>query len=451
MAQLTNPMGMFNGMTPEEIDIARKQKLADMLTKQAEQPLEGQMVSGRYVAPSWTQMLAKGLNAYMAGKTSRDATDMQKQYGKKQRTDFMDTAQKYAAALKGIPADTMYDPELGQDIQALPAQPGSRDAAMNVAMKSNSPMWQQLAMQQAMQVPAGPKWTLGERFNEKTGMPEKIMYDANNPTNVMPFGGQQAPKLEAVNGQMVNPYNAQPQGAAIPKQANPATDLLIPDGQGGFRLNDQLVEAKKAIAKSGAPTTQAITNVNAYEPFKNKIQGEMGTALVKNYETLQNIPQTLQALDTAKSLAAKAGNFIGSGGEDKLAIAKFFNNNLGTNIDPNGVANAEALRSALFYNVMDNLKKMDASPSEKQQEVMQNAFGKIGTDPKALPMIIDFYRKQIISKAKEHNRRVDETTKPRNGYPGLQFPYDIHIRVPQDNEESATHPNYPGFSVIKGQ
>lgn len=157
MAQLTNPMSMFNGMTPEEIDIARKQKLADMLTKQAEQPLEGQMVSGRYVAPSWTQMLAKGLNAYMAGKASNDALDMQKQFGDKQRTDFMDTAQKYAAALKGTPeqsspyqADNPFGEDLGNMQTVTPAVPGSRDAAMNVAMQSQSPMWQQYAMQQAM-------------------------------------------------------------------------------------------------------------------------------------------------------------------------------------------------------------------------------------------------------------------------------------------------------------
>lgn len=222
MAQLTNPMGMFNGMTPEEIDIARKQKLVDMLTKQAEQPLEGQMVSGRYVAPSWTQMLAKGLNAYMAGKTEKQAADMQKQFGEKQRTDFMDTAQKYAAALKGTPesnsvsgiampnqeaaksysqaVDTTGNFNLGAPSPLMPnlssmapqngapnlaqggpyadmahtpnatqinsdaltsvpsfapvnhtaAVPGSHDAALNIAMQSQSPIWQQYAMKEAM-------------------------------------------------------------------------------------------------------------------------------------------------------------------------------------------------------------------------------------------------------------------------------------------------------------
>lgn len=37
--------------------------------------------------------------------------------------------------------------------------------------------------------PKEAKWTLGERYNEKTGMPEKVLYDANNPTDIRPFGG----------------------------------------------------------------------------------------------------------------------------------------------------------------------------------------------------------------------------------------------------------------------
>ena len=181
--------------------------------------------------------------------------------------------------------------------------------------------------------------------------------------------------------------------------------------------------------KAGAGTTTSITNVNAFEPFKNKVQGEMGTTLVKNFETLQNIPQSLQALSAAKANLAQAGNFVGSGADTKLAVAKFFNNNLGTSIDPNGVKNTEALQSALFYNVMDNLKKMDASPSQQQQKTMQDAFGRITTDPAALPMIIDFYKNQLVSKAREHNRRVKETT---TGPSGMQFPYDISIPIPDE-------------------
>ena len=236
---------------------------------------------------------------------------------------------------------------------------------------------------------------------------------------MMPFGGQEAVKKENWDGIAVNPYEL-PSGTVMPNPNKP----FNPDGS----PNKAYQEYETNRARAGAPTTNQITNVNAFEPFKNKVQGEMGSGLVKSYETLQNIPQTLKALDAAKQYASKAGNFTGSGADTKLAVAKFFNNNLGTNIDPEGVKNVEALKSALFYNVMDNLKKMDASPSQQQQQIMQEAFGRINTDPNALPMIIDFYKGQLESKAAEHNRRVDQTM---TGPAGMQFPYDIHVRVPE--------------------
>lgn len=180
---------------------------------------------------------------------------------------------------------------------------------------------------------------------------------------------------------------------------------------------------------------------------QTRLTSELGTELVKNYSTLQSIPQTLKALDSAKDYLSKSGGFVGSGADTKLGLAKFFNNNLGTNIDPSGVANAEALQSALFYNVMDNLKKMDASPSQEQQRLMQSAFGKLTTDPTALPMIIDFYKGQVASKANEHNRRVNEMAAG-----GITFPYDISIKTGEPSAPAkvpVAKGMYNGRPVIK--
>lgn len=142
-------MNMQNmlGMTPEQMEIARKTRYAEALRRQSEEPMQGQMVSGYYVGPSWTQGLAKMLSAYGSGRMDRDAAEAAKAYGEQQRTDFTDTAAKYAQALRGVPADTMYDPELGQNIEALPAQPGSQQAALDIAMQSRNPMWQKFAME----------------------------------------------------------------------------------------------------------------------------------------------------------------------------------------------------------------------------------------------------------------------------------------------------------------
>jgi hypothetical protein len=170
----------------------------------------------------------------------------------------------------------------------------------------------------------------------------------------------------------------------------------------------------------------AITNVQAFEPFKSKVQGQMGETLVKNFENLQNVPTSIRALDRAAELAPKS--FAGSFGEQKLEIAKFFNNNLGTNLKVDKVNTSEELRSLLFTNVIDNLKKLDASPSQEQQRVLQQAMGSLATDPNALPRVINTYKQIIIDKAESHNKKVEQAI---SGPAKMEFPFDI--RIPLQN------------------
>lgn len=184
----------------------------------------------------------------------------------------------------------------------------------------------------------------------------------------------------------------------------------------------QVLEAAINKATTHAPAVTSSVKIDNFEPANTQLQKETANSLVKTYESLQNTPSTLAALRQAKALA-KDNQFVGSMGDTKLNVAKFFNNNLGTNIAPEQVANAETLRSALFVNVMDNLKKMDAQPSQMQQQMMMDAMGKLTTDPKALPQVISLWEDIIKSRLKEHNRRVGEAKTN-----GLKFPYDITVR-----------------------
>jgi hypothetical protein len=132
-------------------------------------------------------------------------------------------------------------------------------------------------------------------------------------------------------------------------------------------------------------------------------------------------------LDKVEKLAVSPA-YLGSGAEAKLAITKFFNNNLGTNINADKVSNTEEMRSALFQSTMENLKKVDAQPSQMQQQIMQQAFGTIGTDPQAIPKIVTVYKDILISKANEHNARVKES---EEGPAKMKYAYDIKVKVPE--------------------
>ena len=131
--------------------------------------------------------------------------------------------------------------------------------------------------------------------------------------------------------------------------------------------------------------------------------------LAENYSRLRDAPQALGNIEKAKALINKDSRiFQGSLGEQKLAVAKFFNNNLGMNINTSGVENAEELRSRIFFNIMDNLKKMDAQPSQLQQQIMMESLGKLGTDPGALPKVLDAFGEVIREKVAGYDKQVKE-------------------------------------------
>lgn len=195
-----------------------------------------------------------------------------------------------------------------------------------------------------------------------------------------------------------------------------------------------LAAVNNEIAKvsTHAPPS-AVVNVNTQVPFKETIQKDMATKLINNADSLQNAPATIDALRTAKSLAQN-NKFVGSFGEQKANIAQFFNNNFGTSIDPQGVADAKTMGSVLFASVMENLKKMDATPSENQQKQMREAFGNINTDPQALPQILDFWEKQITTKVNLHNQKVNSLSPEiRNA-----IPYDIKVNIPKATPKGAS-------------
>ena len=90
------------GQTPETADLTRQRRLAEMLMTQGMEQPQGQMISGYYVAPSWTQQLAPlakaaigtGLSQSLDAKQAKLAEALRgkqaqqiEQYGELEKTD----------------------------------------------------------------------------------------------------------------------------------------------------------------------------------------------------------------------------------------------------------------------------------------------------------------------------------------------------------------------------
>jgi hypothetical protein len=113
-------------------------------------------------------------------------------------------------------------------------------------------------------------------------------------------------------------------------------------------------------------------------------------------------------------------------------VASFLNNRLGTNIATEGVEDATVLRSRLFTGVIENLRKLDAQPTQAQQQVLQDAIGNLGTDPNALPRVLDAFGDILREKVGAYNAEVTDAESR-----GVKFPYNPVIKLPEAKRPAA--------------
>jgi hypothetical protein len=326
------------GTLPPELyaqqqQLNRQQQLAGMLMQQNQQP-QGQIISGRYVAPNFFQALQPVANmltgAYLAKQGDTKAAELAQQLRAGRETE------KQAA------------------IQAI-----------------------------------------------KAGKPADVLGLTNE------YGG-------------VTPFIGAATKAAIPETPAEQQGYNLAKSQG---FQGTFLDYKLGLANAGAARTSL--NVQNQLPFKEQIQKEAASGLMKNFETLQNIPSTLQNMDKMVKLSQQP-IYAGVGGETKLQIAKLFNNNFGTNIAPDTVKNTEEFKSAAYMGIMENLKKTDSNPTMAQQNALKDAIGSLGTDPAALPRVVNVMRDVLVNKAENHNRLVQQTMQN-----GVQYPYSIEVPLPK--------------------
>lgn len=86
------------GQTPETGDLARQRRLAEMLMTQGMEQPQGQMISGYYVAPSWTQQIAPLAKAAIGTSLSQSLDAKQAKLAEALRGKEMEAAKAYAEA-----------------------------------------------------------------------------------------------------------------------------------------------------------------------------------------------------------------------------------------------------------------------------------------------------------------------------------------------------------------
>lgn len=183
---------------------------------------------------------------------------------------------------------------------------------------------------------------------------------------------------------------------------------------------------EQAARRAGAPSTK----IQNWVPASETAQTEFIKEFRETYKQLKTAPTDIANLRRAAELSKTEGRkYMGTGGEAFLSAAKFLKNRLGIDVDEKAISNAEEARTVLFQNVLNNLRKLDAQPSQQQQLIMQQALGSLDTDPDALPKVVQVYEDVIRGRVEQHNREFAEM----KANPNLAnaFPYSLEIKLPE--------------------
>ena len=188
------------GASPEVVGLERQRRLADLLTSQAFQSPQGQMISGQYVKPAITQQIQPLLGALLGSSMNKNIDEKQAQYAAALRSKQTQDIQTYAELQKTDPS-----------------------AALRFALGSDNPTLKTLAQDElkGQMLPEGAVFTRpslsggvtelkgGAKFHPPTSvdmgtMGTKLIYQDGR-TEIIPKGvqGPAGQVVETANGPML--------------------------------------------------------------------------------------------------------------------------------------------------------------------------------------------------------------------------------------------------------
>jgi len=143
----------------EQQALNRQQQMAQLLMQQGQQTPQGQMISGRYVAPSFTQNLASLANAYVGSELAKKGDKQALKLAEQLRQQYGDELQQFRKIQQGTPAiaGTPDIPtETYETVRGTPAQaaiPPNPQGAYDYASRAYNPALQAVGLRKLTEGP----------------------------------------------------------------------------------------------------------------------------------------------------------------------------------------------------------------------------------------------------------------------------------------------------------
>jgi len=241
------------------------------------------MISGRYVAPSFFQMLNPVANvlagAYIGKQSDTKAAELAQRLRTQEMSD-LENYQKMYSGQTAVPEQPAVIPKgqtlrddngmltygAQQGIAGTPAIPANPQAANLFAANSYSPALRAMGMKK---ITESPKWNEVTKYNEKTGNTDTYVYDQNSPSpeSTMRYVSTSKPALSPHEVLTLNDSGIGTGrfggGGSMPTNNTPVNPAQLPAGGG-----------VKPVAATNAPA-DALVSTYGYDPFKPPLMPAM--------------------------------------------------------------------------------------------------------------------------------------------------------------------------------
>jgi len=265
----------LGGNLPPEIlqqqqALNRQQQMAQLLMQQGQSMPSGQMVSGRYVAPSFFQYAAPMFQSYMGSKLAEKGDIQALEMAKALRQQYANEAQQYQDLLRGKEAvfEQAGPTPTGGNIPNQTYRAGANpEAAYLFGSTAYNPALQQVALKKLTE---GPQWKEASKLDAQ-GNTISGYVDMNSANPESTF------RQFAMTKTALSPADVirfRDEGIAIPSQF---TGQGQPQGQptSAYGANVQMTPNQAVGAPQGQPSGQPqvapapiVSSTQGYDPFK---------------------------------------------------------------------------------------------------------------------------------------------------------------------------------------
>ena len=360
-------MADIGTLNPEQMlqqqQILRQQKMAEMLMQQGMQQPQGQMISGRYVAPSIFQNLAGLANTYMGQRGIERAEQAQLDLAKRLRADETSAMADFFQQSQPKPAQPA--PAGYELIDAgTPAIPANRQAALAnlIANPKASPRLQNFAFNKMIADP--------EAFTLSEGQ-KRIVANPDGTYREVATGGQKPRAPVSVGNYLVDETGK----VIFQAPEKPVAGQVVETAQGPMIVNTRTGEAAPIMA-GGQPLP----------PKLSTEQSKDVTAINQQRTVIDSALNLVKTTPTAFSFARGAAGALP----------------LGETISGRTETPAETEARAAVFNIVSKVINERAGAAQSNQEIKRlNAF---------LPSEYD-NAKQIQSKLNGFKKYLDEQEK----------------------------------------